>query len=144
MTALPREIVKADFRLEEIMNRAGLLVKTVRWILLATLLFQPCCVPCPQSFTGRIAVVGNEPFTTVALIVDDNSYELAGPLAEELRARQGETVRIIARRFEEAGRVAAEGELQCLSVHLPALGVSPGIVEIQGGAICSENCLSVC
>jgi len=85
------------------MNRADLLVKTVRWILLATLLFQPCCAPRPRSFTGRIAVVGNEPFTAVALIVDDNSYELSGALAEELRARQGETVRIIARRLEEAG-----------------------------------------
>jgi len=64
------------------------------------------------TITGRIAVIGNEPFTRLALITEDNQvYELEGEKVEELRALQGETIQVTARLLEERGYYAQKLEV---------------------------------
>jgi len=41
---------------------------------------------------GRIYVTGNEPFTQLAVETPEGSYCLTGPLAEEIRQMQGQTL----------------------------------------------------
>jgi len=64
------------------------------------------------TITGRIAVIGNEPFTKLALITEDNQvYELEGDKVEELKALQGETIQVTARLLDERGDYAEKLEV---------------------------------
>lgn len=67
--------------------------------------------PTPMAeatLTGKVSIIGNEPFTAVALTAQDGTvYELTGAKAEELRALQGFQVEVKGR-LTGHGRYAAQ------------------------------------
>lgn len=64
------------------------------------------------TVTGRVVVIGNEPFTALAVSTADNvTFELTGEKAGELRALQGVTV-------EVSGRSAGRGRYAAQSVEV--------------------------
>jgi len=58
---------------------------------------------CTSELVGTVVVIGNEPFTLVALETEGGVYELQGDVAEELREFQGQSVRVSGS-FEEGMR----------------------------------------
>ncbi|HPC39790.1 MAG TPA: hypothetical protein PLD91_02615 [Spirochaetota bacterium] len=59
---------------------------------------------CSNTFTGKIAVKGNEPFTYLVLVTDNGDMKITGPLANKLREDfQG-------RRVTVKGSIVKEGK----------------------------------
>lgn len=40
---------------------------------------------CGKTFTGKVAVKGNEPFTYLALVTGEGELKIAGPLQKKIR-----------------------------------------------------------
>ncbi|HNW27622.1 MAG TPA: hypothetical protein PKN50_04015 [Spirochaetota bacterium] len=59
---------------------------------------------CSSTYTGKIAVKGNEPFTYLALVTDNGDMKITGPLEKKLREHfQG-------RRVTVKGTIVKEGK----------------------------------
>ena len=71
------------------------------------------------TVTGRVVVIGNEPFTALAISTADNvTYELTGDKAGELRALQGVTI-------EVTGRPAGKGQYAAQAVEVVSFRRAP-------------------
>ncbi len=40
---------------------------------------------CGETFTGKVAVKGNEPFTYLALVTGEGDFKITGPLQKKIR-----------------------------------------------------------
>lgn len=40
---------------------------------------------CGETFTGKVAVKGNEPFTYLALVTGGGDFKITGPLQKKIR-----------------------------------------------------------
>ena len=67
--------------------------------------------------TGKVYVMGNEPFTQVAIRTDDGQvYALVGERAQELRRLQGRRVAVAGRPSEEKPRGARAIEVKSFRI----------------------------
>lgn len=73
---------------------------------------RPAATPAQITLTGRIAIIGNEPLTQLAVVTaDEKVYELEGEKTAELRELQGATLRLQGRLLGTKGRYADRFEV---------------------------------
>ena len=79
---------QSPFRNLSITETIEVKMKTGKQIvaLLIMLLGIVAAVPaCGETFTGKVAVKGNEPFTYLVLVTDKGDLKITGPLQEKIR-----------------------------------------------------------
>jgi hypothetical protein len=68
-----------------------------------------------RAYEGRLSVQGNEPHTYLALSTEERVFRIVGPLAEELRAHQGQTV-IVRGQVEQEGQMGRAAGLRVVEI----------------------------
>lgn len=68
-----------------------------------------------RTYEGRLSVQGNEPHTYLALSTEERVFRIVGPLAEELRAHQGQTV-IVRGQVEQEGQMGRAAGLRVVEI----------------------------
>ncbi|MCP4134417.1 MAG: hypothetical protein GY754_25820 [bacterium] len=73
---------------------------------------------CSESIHGKVAVKGSEPFTYLALVIDDhNSFKIVGKLSQEISSKyQGKYIKVTGKIVRKAVGPGFPAELEVESV----------------------------